>query len=164
MFGGDIIAELVARLLAGNWFGSLPSDPVKRIGSTSTIPGEVQMQPNANSVYVGSRSNVGDALVTVDGRPLSPLPSQRVWNHSPDGFEWGYGGSGPAQLALALLLHATAGNTITALDYYQNFKWDVVAKWPRTGWATTRAAVMQWLAARICPLDMPECPKEGGAK
>src|SRR5262245_1194599 len=27
-------------------------------------------------------------------------------SHSPTGFEWGYGGSGPAQLALALLADA----------------------------------------------------------
>jgi hypothetical protein len=26
-----------------------------------------------------------------------------LFNHSPTGFEWGYGGSGPAQLALAIL-------------------------------------------------------------
>ena len=33
-----------------------------------------------------------------------PLDSRRdLWNHSPTGFEWGYCGSGPAQLALALL-------------------------------------------------------------
>lgn len=42
--------------------------------------------------------------VWVDDEPLSPKRSQKVWNHSPDGFNWGYGGSGPAQLALAILL------------------------------------------------------------
>src|SRR2546426_5830744 len=30
-------------------------------------------------------------------------PRLDLWNHSPTGFECGYGGSGPAQLALALL-------------------------------------------------------------
>ena len=39
--------------------------------------------------------------VTVDGRPLDPRLD--LCSHSPSGFEWGYGGSGPAQLALALL-------------------------------------------------------------
>ncbi|HVR09254.1 MAG TPA: DUF6166 domain-containing protein, partial [Thermoanaerobaculia bacterium] len=29
-------------------------------------------------------------------------PRLDLRNHSPTGFEWGYGGSGPAQLALAL--------------------------------------------------------------
>lgn len=34
--------------------------------------------------------------VYVDGKRLDPEPSQKVRNHSPDGFYWGYGGSGPA--------------------------------------------------------------------
>jgi Family of unknown function (DUF6166) len=38
---------------------------------------------------------------TVNGRPL-PLRTEIV-NHSPTGFEFGYGGSGPAQLAVAIL-------------------------------------------------------------
>lgn len=43
-------------------------------------------------------------VVTFDGEVLTPEASQKVRNHSPDGFAWGYGGSGPAQLALAILL------------------------------------------------------------
>jgi hypothetical protein len=42
--------------------------------------------------------------VRVDGKVLDPGVSQKIFNHSPDGFAWGYGGSGPAQLALAILL------------------------------------------------------------
>ena len=49
---------------------------------------------------------------------------------SPSGFNWGYGGSGPAQLALAILLRATDHET--AVAYYQAFKWDVIAKLPLT--------------------------------
>jgi hypothetical protein len=40
--------------------------------------------------------------------PLTPDYSLTLRNHSPTGFEWGYAGSGPAQLALALLLDALA--------------------------------------------------------
>ena len=46
-------------------------------------------------------------------------------NHSPNGFAWGYGGSGPAQLALAML--ADLFGDETALEEYQAFKFDVVA-------------------------------------
>ena len=35
--------------------------------------------------------------VCIWGKPLSPRPSWKLRNHSPDGFAWGYGGSGPAQ-------------------------------------------------------------------
>ncbi len=62
---------------------------------------------------------------------LRPQPSQRVWNHSPDGFSWGYGGSGPAQLALAILLDAYGEQF--AKKHYQDFKWEFVAKWPMDG-------------------------------
>lgn len=50
--------------------------------------------------YEGS-INKGAISVKVDGRAL-PL-RLGVRNHSPTGFSWGYNGSGPAQLALAIL-------------------------------------------------------------
>ena len=64
--------------------------------------------------------------VWVDGRPLDPADSQAVWNHSPTGFAWGYSGSGPAQLALALLL-ATGCVPEVAVARHQNLKGAVVA-------------------------------------
>lgn len=62
-------------------------------------------------------------------RELSPERSQRLCNHSPDGFQWGYAGSGPAQLALALLLDHT-GKKEFSLANYQAFKYEVVARMP----------------------------------
>ena len=55
--------------------------------------------------YKGSRTNNDDAAVTVHGLGRNqPLPLfLEVENHSPTGFEWGYGGSGPSQLSLALV-------------------------------------------------------------
>lgn len=56
-------------------------------------------------VYEGKRSADGRVAVTVisDGR-RRPLPTRLdLFNHSPSGFEYGYHGSGPAQLALAIL-------------------------------------------------------------
>ena len=47
-------------------------------------------------------------------------------NHSPTGFSWGYGGSGPAQLALALLADALDDDE-RALRLHQPYKWKVVA-------------------------------------
>ena len=43
-----------------------------------------------------------DGTAVVDG-----IRQSWVW-HSPTGFEWSYGGSGPADLALNILLAATA--------------------------------------------------------
>jgi len=72
--------------------------------------------------------------VTVDGRRLNPRLD--LWNHSPTGFEWGYGGSGPAQLALAILADH-CGNDKQALNFYQRFKWAVIAELPHRDWTLT---------------------------
>ena len=72
--------------------------------------------------------------VTVNGCRLDPRFD--LWNHSPTGFEWGYGGSGPAQLALALLADYLADDH-EALEFYQRFKFAVVAGLPRSRWELT---------------------------
>ena len=55
------------------------------------------------------------------GRTIVEGISQEwVW-HSPTGFEWGYGGSGPADLALNILLKATGDRDFSA-QHHQAFK------------------------------------------
>lgn len=61
--------------------------------------------------------------VYLDNQLLTPHESQKVYNHSPNGFNWGYCGSGPAQLALAIVLKLTSKS-----DNYQDFKNNVIAK------------------------------------
>lgn len=83
------------------------------------------------------KNTVGESTVLVDGQALSPVPSQKVMNHSPDGFNWGYNGSGPAQLALAILLDYY-GDRDYAIRMHQNFKAAIVARWPHDGgWKIT---------------------------
>lgn len=48
-------------------------------------------------------------IITDQGERALP-PRTDLVNHSPTGFEWGYAGSGPAQLALALCVDALDGN------------------------------------------------------
>ena len=67
--------------------------------------------------------------VYLAGGRLNPSESLAVARHSPNGFGWGDGGSGAAQLALAILLRATDRGTAAA--HYQAFKWDVIAKLPQ---------------------------------
>jgi hypothetical protein len=69
--------------------------------------------------------------VTVNGRPLNPRLD--LYNHSPTGFEWGYCGSGPAQLALAILADHLADDR-QALNLYQRFKWAVITELPKKRW------------------------------
>jgi hypothetical protein len=79
---------------------------------------------NLNTVYAFIPEQDKN-IVLVDGQPLDPRYDLR--NHSPDGFNWGYGGSGPAQLALALLADIT-GDSALAEKWYQPFKWTFVAR------------------------------------
>jgi hypothetical protein len=61
----------------------------------------------------------------LDGKLLTPERSQKYRNHSPDGFNHGYSGSGPAQLALAIMLELT-----DKPDGYQDFKFRFIAGLP----------------------------------
>ena len=81
--------------------------------------------------------------VRIDGQLLSPKRSQKVRNHSPDGFNWSYGGSGPAQLALAILLTAT--NKEEASKYYQDFKFDVISSLPKDDFELKGEKILGWL-------------------
>lgn len=74
---------------------------------------------------------------------LNPQRSQKLYNHSPDGFEWGYGGSGPAQLALALLLDAGVDEA-DALEQHQAYKFAVVARLPKERWSIGDYSIREW--------------------
>jgi len=80
--------------------------------------------------YRKGNGGIGTCVVTVG--PLNgkrrrlPLHT-KIFNHSPTGFEWGYGGSGPAQLALAILADAT-GDEELAARHHQQYKWDVISR------------------------------------
>ncbi len=82
--------------------------------------------------------------VTVNSRPLNPRLD--LWNHSPTGFEWGYGGSGPAQLALGLLAdHLDDDDEAVAL--HQMFKQTVVARLPHRHWTLTSEQIQHEVTA-----------------
>jgi len=96
------------------------------------------------SIYKGYQYQVsGPLVVTKDGKVLSPSPSQKLFNHSPDGFQWGYGGSGPAQLALALLLDATNDPELS-VRLHQDFKLDFVSHWGEK-WEITTEQIQSWI-------------------
>ena len=78
--------------------------------------------------------------------PLLPTKSLSLRRHSPSGFNWGYLGSGPAQLALALLLDAT-GDEQLSLRHYQDFKFMEVANWGED-WYISRDEILDWLDSR----------------
>lgn len=99
-------------------------------------------------VYRGNRSGYDRKIEVVEdgvSSDLSPEHSQEIINHLPDGFNWGYSGSGPAQLALRLLLDVT-GDQVVASRYYQQFKADAVSQFGER-WEISEVAI------RRCLLD-----------
>jgi len=120
-----------------------------------------------NVVYVGRR--VANAAVVVIeepdvrglGKPLDPRFDLR--SHSPTGFEWGYGGSGPSQLALAILADHfghqpnldeakrvrdwiskyETGDEL-ALMLYQGFKGDFITGIETDHWEITSQQIRLW--------------------
>jgi hypothetical protein len=110
-------------------------------------------------VYVGNRSDAEDGsnvMVYESGKEPRPLALRLdVVNHSPTGFEWGYNGSGPAQLALAILLDFF-GVKASEKDFYcllltrypriyQFFKDEVVAHFKTNKWALCEHEIKVWL-------------------
>ena len=87
--------------------------------------------------YAGVRTPEACIVTVSNGAKSRRLPLRLdLDNHSPTGFEWGYGGSGPAQLALALLADAL-GDGEKALRLHQEFKFRIVAGLPKASWFMT---------------------------
>ncbi len=95
-------------------------------------------------IYQGRRNNESGNTVTANGRRLRPRLDLR--RHSPTGFDWGYSGSGPAQLALAILADHLAGDDARALRSYQRFKNRIVSRLAHEGWTLTETEVANALA------------------
>jgi hypothetical protein len=86
-----------------------------------------------------------EVMIITDDEPPIPLPLRLdVANHSPDGFAWGYEGSGPAQLALALLCDTIGESRATLL--YQDFKrFFVAALSPDEPWELSANDILAWV-------------------
>ena len=105
-------------------------------------------------VYVGFRSPEGERVYVV--RRGQPEPLRHVVHHSPTGFEWGYAGSGPADLAISILADYL-GNEETAEDLAGAFKDEVISRLPRTAWILTADAVEAFLRRHetAIPVSIP---------
>lgn len=71
----------------------------------------------------GQKIMVGRMVRTQD----EDYPLRHIESHSPDGFNWGYGGSGPSDTALSILTDCLGERKARIL--YPQFKWDFVAGW-----------------------------------
>lgn len=137
-----------------------------RISGNWTFASRETARNVAKPLIIEARRNGGMPSVTVAGRPLRLRLD--LGGHSPSGVEWGYAGSGPAQLALALL--ALVADDETAIEYHQQFKLGVIAGLPERGWRTTTDMIADWVSrARWTyspyePLPMDIEPLDGNGK
>lgn len=97
----------------------------------------------------------GAVLVTINGTPLG-LPALRKdeRRHSPDGFQFGYAGSAPAELARAILIALFSGDDVVRNPRcYQQFKFDKIATVRGDLLELTEGEVREWYAGwRETPL------------
>lgn len=94
-------------------------------------------------LYQGERAD-GRVAVLVNGMDM-PLRLDLA-NHSPKGFEWGYGGSGPAQLALAILADFFGyDRELEAIELHQRFKWEFISQILTDSWEITSDEIAQFI-------------------
>ena len=91
-------------------------------------------------------------VVVLDQDGVRPL-AHHV-RHSPDGFSWGYAGSGPSELARCILLDHfdLPGDTDTDWNSprlpvsYQGFKFDVIARLDQhEPWSISSRQIDEWV-------------------
>ena len=107
-----------------------------------------EMMASRPTGYFGHRQN-GRAQVfrrARAGSETGPLldPQLNVRSHSPSGLEWGYMGSGPTQLSLAILVDYL-GDVAQAEDLYQDFKSAVVVNLPEAEWTMSNEEIAEAL-------------------
>ena len=92
-------------------------------------------------IYKGKRMGPAETLpevrVTVNDKPLK----HQIY-HSPTGLEWGYGGSGPADLARSILWDYLGKEPSRIL--YMDFKTRFVARW-KDEWEITGQQIKDWI-------------------
>jgi len=132
MSSDDVLSE--TRGLSGERTQDRPSIAGNQ-GGVATAEQTVYQGTYNPAVPVGDRYSV-----TVDGESLPKRYD--LLSASPSGFSWAFSGSGPAQLAIAILAHAYEDEF--AREWYQQFKGDIVAGLPENGWTLTKADLDEW--------------------
>jgi hypothetical protein len=78
--------------------------------------------------------------------------------HSPSGFNWGYGGSGPAELAAMILLDLGLSNA-DAWTLHQRFKSTFLAGIQADTWALHEDLLRPWIDAKLREMGRSDAPR-----
>ena len=95
-------------------------------------------------IFTGSDG--GDVFVSEPDAFVRELDvTARARQHSPTGFAWGYGGSGPAALAHSLLTDVMGESYANV--HYMEYKWDIIAGLHQDQpWVMTDKDIREWAA------------------
>ena len=107
--------------------------------------------------YQGKRLSGKCTVVAHESRERRSIRKRTDLRNHSRGFEWGYRGSGPAQLSLALLADALEDDQL-ALEHYQQFKADVVAHFEPGAWTITSDEIVDWLRRRRADSEVHRGP------
>ena len=95
-------------------------------------------------------SGMNSVLIIYSDYPAQLLLN-RAPDRSPDGFEWGYGGSGPYALAKSILHEIDP-------EYAENwlvdsFKWNIIALIADDEWTLTIEQIENFIARKTANMD-----------
>jgi len=100
------------------------------------------MQPVVSEIQCDSTDDIPDVIPAL----------KHIEYHSLDGFEWGYGGSGPADLALSLLVAVFIADAYKEKEafekswlYHHAFKFEVIAGLDDKEWMITANQIRAWV-------------------
>lgn len=99
--------------------------------------------------YIGDRINGKPEVkkVIINGPVAYLNPRLDLRKHSPDHFDWGYAGPGPAQLALAIL--ADCLGDVTGQAFYHWFKHEVIALLPTKNFVLDVEDIRHWFFKHV---------------
>ena len=105
----------------------------------------IVITPTITDGYAGARGENGEIKV-VRIRNGRQEPLRHLVLHSPSGFEWGYSGSGPTDLARSIIADVT-GDDNPHPGIYQEFKRQFVTRW-KDRWEVSLEKIQSWLKER----------------
>ena len=109
--------------------------------SERSSPEEAPEQMQDIVLWRDARGTAHASLGTAEGAPLS-----HVVRHSPTGIEWGYGGSGPSDLALSVLTAVVGAEA--AERHYRALVAEVVSRAPKVGGVMRAERIRAWLCSQ----------------
>ncbi len=110
--------------------------------------------PKKHRIFKGHKTLLGHKYVTLNELELNPR--FEIFSHARDGFDWGYMGSGPLQLAFAIL-YEIKGEEFAKV-YKTEFAKDVIKNLSPKNWILESSDIIPWIHAQK-PLEN-ELPKK----